>query len=340
MQKNTFSNPKLSVIIPMYNCAPVIVRCLDSIDYQDCEIIVINDGSNDNGAEIVAQYATIHPYVRLINKSNGGVSSARNFGIEEARGKYISFIDADDYIVGGGLKRIVEIAEQYNADVVKFKNKNVSDTLVQDTFSIADIPIKLEETTGERVLERYDISDYIVWDGIYRRSVIVENAIRFMTDLCLREDDTFMGMLYCHADIVISTDLPLYRYVSTSNYSSTHNQSIEKQRKLIISGLKAARYRGNYILQHKPKVMQLEQLKYMRWVCTIRNAISAQLTLNEYIALLDKFRKEGIYPLDYAWIKVAGWDYALKPYLKRVVQTFMINHPRLFYSIAKRYYNR
>lgn len=332
--------PLLSVIIPMYNCAPVIVRCLDSIDYQDCEIIVVNDGSKDNGAEIVEKYAATHPNVRLINKSNGGVSSARNLGIQEAVGKYISFIDADDYIVSGGLERIVTLAEEHNADVVKFKNKNVIDTSEQDKSSVSETPINIEITTGDGVLKRHDISDYIVWDGIYRRTIIVENNVLFKTDLCLREDDTFMGMLYCHANIVIATDLPLYRYVSASNYSSTHNQPIEKQRKLIISGLKAVQHRGHYVQEHKPEVMQLERLKYMRWVCTVRNAISAQLTLKEYRALLNDFRKEDVYPLDYAWIKTAGWDYAIKPYMKRVLQTFMINNPWLVWLPAKWYYSK
>lgn len=340
MQDTSLNSPLLSVIIPMYNCAPVIVRCLDSIDYQDCEIIVVNDGSQDNGADVVEQYAATHPHVRLINKPNGGVSSARNLGIQEAVGKYISFIDADDYIVSGGLERIVTLAEEHNADVVKFKNKNVIDTSEQDKSSVSETPINIEITTGDGVLKRHDISDYIVWDGIYRRTIIVENNVLFKTDLCLREDDTFMGMLYCHANIVIATDLPLYRYVSASNYSSTHNQPIEKQRKLIISGLKAAQHRGHYVQEHKPEVMQLERLKYMRWVCTVRNAISAQLTLKEYRALLNNFRKEDVYPLDYAWIKTAGWDYAIKPYMKRVLQTFMINNPWLVWLPAKWYYSR
>jgi glycosyltransferase involved in cell wall biosynthesis len=339
MQDINLSNkPLLSIIIPMYNCAPVITRCLDSIDYKECEIIVVNDGSTDNGAEIVSLYAETHPNVRIINKHNGGVSSARNLGIEEAKGKYISFIDADDYIVSGGLERIVKIAETYSADVVKFKNKNVYNSSEQDKYSISDFPINILQTTGEGVLSRYDISDYIVWDGIYRRSLIIDNNLRFMIDLCLREDDTFMGMLYCHADIVISTDLPLYRYVCGSNFSSTHKQSIEKQRKLIMSGLKAVRHRGPYVSKCKPQVMKLEKLKYMRWVCTLRNAISAQLTIKEYLDLLDEFRKEGVYPLDYAWIKAAGWDYAWKPYIKRVLQTFSMNHPRFFYPLAKWYY--
>ena len=89
---NSSNNPLLSVVIPMYNCAPIIVRCLDSIDYPNCEIIVVNDGSIDNGAEVVEQYAATHTHVRLINKPNGGVSSARNLGIEEAKGVY-NYID-------------------------------------------------------------------------------------------------------------------------------------------------------------------------------------------------------------------------------------------------------
>lgn len=340
MQDSNVNSPLLSVIIPMYNCAPVIVRCMDSIDYHDCEIIVVNDGSKDNGAEVVEQYAETHSNVRLINKTNGGVSSARNLGIENAKGQYISFIDADDYIVSGGLERIVTIAEEYGADVVKFKNKSVSDTDEQDRTSVANTPIQIKHSTGEGVLKRFDISDYIVWDGIYRRSTIINNNVRFMTDLCLREDDTFMGMLYCHANVVIATDLQLYRYVSASSYSSTHNQSIEKQRRLIISGLNAVRHRGRYVKTHRPNVVALERLKYMRWVCSIRNAISAQYTLNEYKALLREFRKEGVYPLDYAWIKVAGWDYAFKPYMKRILQTFMMNNPWLVWLPAKWYYNK
>lgn len=330
--------PLLSVIIPMYNCAPVIVRCLDSIDYQDCEIIVVNDGSIDNSVEVVERYALTHSNVHLINKCNGGVSSARNLGIELAKGKYISFIDADDYIVGDGLEKIINIAEEYNADVVKFKNIGVTECDDQDKSSVANFPINIVKTTGDGVLNRYDISDYIVWDGIYRRSLILDHNIRFMTDLCLREDDTFMGMLYCHANIVIATDLPLYRYVSASNFSSTHNQPVEKQRRLIYSNLNAMRYRCHYVAKHKPNVMNLERLKYMRWVCSISTAISAQLTLREYLILLDEFRKEGVYPLEYAWIKVAGWDYAIKPYVKRVINTFFINHPKFFYPFAKWYF--
>lgn len=341
------NQPILSVIIPCYNCAPVIVRCLNSIDCSDAEIIVVNDGSTDNSADVIAEYIRrvnseerIVKSVRLVNKPNGGVSSARNFGIEEAHGKYISFIDADDYIVRGGLERIVNIAEEYEADVVKFKNINVSGTAPQDMSSVADVPIQVEQTTGIGVLQRYDISDYVVWDGIYRRSVIADNHIRFMTDLCLREDDTFMGMLYCHVNTVVVTDLQLYRYVSCSSFSSVHNQNVEKQRKLIMSGLLATQHRSHYVKQHCPQAMKLERLKYMRWVCTPRQALQAEMSYAEYRTLLKEFEKEEVYPLDYAWIKTAGWDYAWQPYIKRVIVTFFINHPAIGWRVMSIWYKR
>ena len=84
----------------------------------------------------------------------------------------------------------------------------------------------------------------------------------------------------------------------------------------------------------------MERLKYMRWVCRVRNAVEAEMTYKEYVALLDEFRKEGAYPLEYAWIKAAGWDYAFKPYVKRVFHTFMMNHPWMCWQLAKWYYKR
>ena len=336
------NNPLLSVVIPMYNCAPVIVRCLDSIDYPDCEIIVVNDGSKDNGAEVVEQYAANHPHVHLINKPNGGVSSARNLGIENARGKYIVFVDADDYLAQDGLIRMIDLAEKNQADIVKYKIHSLKYDAPCVYNSLKDVELNVEVISGKaQALNRYDISDYHVVDAVFKTSTIKENDVHFFTDLHLREDDAFMGAFYSVASQVVVTDLPLYNYYTSSYFSHTHSQSVERQRVLIQSGLLAIRHRKTFIAAHCPNlIFPYERLKYMRWVCTVRNAISAQFTLKEYKALLNDFRKENIYPLDYAWIKVAGWDYAFKPYMKRVLQTFMINNPWLVWLPAKWYYGK
>lgn len=335
-------NPILSVIIPMYNCAPVITRCLDSIDYPNCEIIVVNDGSSDNGIEVVTQYAVIHPNVRLINKENGGASSARNLGIEQAKGKYIVFVDADDYLSQGGLKRMINLAEQYEADIVKYKIRSLKNDAPSVYDSVADKEMKVEVISGKaQALSRYDISDYHVVDAVFRTSTIRDNGVHFYTDLHLREDDAFMGAFYSVASTVVITDLCIYNYYTASPFSSTHRQSIERQRVLIQSGLLAMQHRKAFIAAHCPnEEFPYERLKYMRWVCTLRGAVEAQMSYKEYKALLEEFRAEGVYPLDYAWIKAAGWDYALKPYMKRAIQTFFVNHPWLGWPLAKWYYGR
>lgn len=342
MAKSQSNNTMLSIIIPCYNCAPVITRCMDSIDYPECEIIVVNDGSVDNLIEVVEGYAIGHPNVRLINKENGGASSARNLGIMHASGKYIVFVDADDYISQGGLVRMIDLAEQYQADVVKYKIRCLNHDAPCVYNSVADTAMQVEVISGKaQALRRYDISDYHVVDAMFRASTIRDNKVQFYTDLHLHEDDAFMGAFFSVASQVVVTDLPIYNYYTASYYSSTHRQSVEQQRLLIRSGLLAIRHRKAFISEHcQGQEFPYERLKYMRWVCALRQAIEAKMTYKEYISLLDEFRGEGVYPLDYAWIKISGWDYALKPYYKRLIKTFFVNHPWMGWPLAKLYYRK
>ena len=334
MKNFNTDNPLLSVIIPMYNCAPVITRGLDSIDYPGAEIIVVNDGSIDNGAEVVRQYAISHPNVRLIGKPNGGASSARNRGIEEAKGKYIAFIDADDFWFPNGIARIIELAEKYDVDVVKYRIYHIDNGQNLPSLSLENYTIQTEILEGRgKALERCDISDYHVVDAVFRRSLIMEHNIRFRTDLHLHEDDCFMGMFYCHAMKVVSTDMPLYCYIQSSDFSSTHRQSIERQRILINSGYLAAQHRSKYVQVHYPQAMPMERLKYMRWVVHPKIAMEAQLSLVEYKDVLSEFRKLGVYPLQYKWISTIYFWAPVKYKLKCAIKTWLTNHPRLAYMI-------
>ncbi len=337
MNNHQKSETLLSVIIPCYNCASVIERCLDSIDFPYAEIIVVNDGSNDNSAELVERYVGTHQKnIRLINKENGGVSSARNKGIDAATGKYLCFVDADDYLCMDGLTRIVDIAEKGYADVVLYRANYTNENDLYPITSLNSVKIKQEIfATGKEVLKRYDVADYYVWDAVYSREMIIRNKIYCKEDLHLYEDDVFKGEVYSVAGIVVNTDLRLYCYVQNSNHSSTHRQSIERQRLLINSGWKAANYRKQYICDRCPEVYSLDRLKYMRWVCTPMQAKEAQLSLDEYNAVLNEFRALNVYPLEYRWINVAHWYASPWKKFKYAVKTFLCNHPRLAYSIIK-----
>ena len=110
----------VSVIIPAYNIEDYIGRCLDSIisqTYKNLEIIVVDDGSRDHTGEILDNYAKKDRRIKVIHKENGGVSSARNKGIEAAEGDYIGFIDGDDLIESEMYKTLVDLLEEENADI-------------------------------------------------------------------------------------------------------------------------------------------------------------------------------------------------------------------------------
>ena len=116
--------PTISIIIPVYNVQDYLTSCIESIikqDYKDYEAIFINDGSTDDSLEILKQYVKTDKRFKLISQKNSGLSSARNTGINQAKGKYITFIDSDDWISKNYVGALVYNAEKYDADIVSIK---------------------------------------------------------------------------------------------------------------------------------------------------------------------------------------------------------------------------
>ena len=185
-------------------------------------------------------------------------------------------------------------------------------------------------------LNYYDISDYHVVDALFLRSVIIDYDIQFNEDLHLREDDVFMGKFYALCSKVIQTNLPLYRYVRSSNFSSTHNLSVERERLLIQSGLKAIRYRSEFIKNHcNGKEFPLEKYKYMRWVCNGKLANAANYSYSEYLNLLNQFKGLGAYPISYKMIKIGRFDGNIKSKLKWFIKVSLFNMPFIDYYLHK-----
>ena len=115
-------NPIVSVIVPVYKVEKYIHRCMDSIlgqTYDNIEIILVDDGSPDNCPQICDQYAKADERVKVIHKANGGLSDARNEGLKHISGKYVFFVDSDDFIDRNAIKYMVDLAENYCADIVQ-----------------------------------------------------------------------------------------------------------------------------------------------------------------------------------------------------------------------------
>ena len=214
-------SPTLSVIIPLYNCQRFICQCLDSIYAQgmeDCEVIVVDDGSTDNSRNLVAGYAVAHTNLVLINQENSGVAMARNTGIECARGKYITFVDADDLLVGGSLRRLVDIAKSYDADMVKAWHKKVpEDAMAEGYECYADDAVRVM-SGHEAIVKETKLDEGYCWGYLIRSSVIKAYAIRFPEGVMFMEDWAFITQVMVHAQCFVVA--PLLYYLYRDNASS------------------------------------------------------------------------------------------------------------------------
>ena len=216
----------LSVVVPAYNVEKYLPKCLDSLlateGIEAAEIILIDDGSTDNSGQIAEDYSQKHANIRVIHKANEGPSAARNLGIKEATGRYISFVDSDDEVVPGLYKRIVKMASDAGYDMIVWD----SDLLIETEKSLANrnknyfshggIEKKEKVYTGKEFVETLlkNSGDFVatVWLGAYKKSFLVENEIFFEKGL-IHEDELWVPKAFINAKSVlyIPEDIYLYR---------------------------------------------------------------------------------------------------------------------------------
>lgn len=178
---------KISLIIPCYNCEKTIKRCLDSVfsqDYKNLEVLVINDGSTDNTLELLSSYAQAHENLKIFDRPNKGVSSARNLGLREATGDYIEFLDSDDnFLYPDVLTRLVEKMESSKADMVVFN-------FTHPCFE-SHLKGGLYDLTNEQDFMTYYqdfFASSLPWNRLIKKELITE---KFDEDMCFAEDEIF-----------------------------------------------------------------------------------------------------------------------------------------------------
>lgn len=182
-------NPLISVIIPIYNVAPYLRACLDSIlsqTYQNLQIILVNDGSTDESEDIAKEYLR-DERVELICVQNGGLSKARNIGLHQARGEYIYFMDSDDYIAKGFLQEMVEIAQRFEVEFVC--NDHIA------TFGINEPKYKERIQPKEIEVDSQSIMlGGAVWRCLIAKSLLVRSGVSFLEGK-IYEDEGFLYMI-------------------------------------------------------------------------------------------------------------------------------------------------
>lgn len=211
---------KYSVIIPVYNVEKYIDRCLQSVisqNYEDMEIIVIENGSTDNSPHICDTYANKYANISVYHIENHGVGSARNFGLSKARGEFIYFVDADDYLIGNLFSDLEEkLHDKVDLLVFSYYNSIEKDLIeLKRNPKILPNDVSLDKTNFITSFKELVLTDmmYTVWNKIYRRDFLIENNLYFLR-YELGEDVRFNLKVYeLVENISLSTEC-YYVYIS------------------------------------------------------------------------------------------------------------------------------
>ncbi len=193
--------PLVSIIVPVYNAEAYLPQCVDSIlqqSHQDYEVWLIDDGSPDDSPVICEEYARKDERIHVVHQENGGVSSARNTGIDRANGRYLVFIDSDDYVGKDYLKDMVRAAEEQSdmgknvlilSDYQPFSEDGAEDRTYPEAFCVDMAP---GEMTAEQFRNMvFEFRIFPPYCKLYRREIIEENGLRFDLELKSAEDFDF-----------------------------------------------------------------------------------------------------------------------------------------------------
>lgn len=326
----------ISIIVPMYNARTNIERCLNSIRKQtknNIEIIVINDGSSDNSGEICKRLVADDERIKYIEQANSGVASARNKGIDIAKGECIAFVDADDYLEISCLEKLWKCYKESFTDVVSCCCRVVPENKIYHFYDGSKVFGK-EHNFDEVILQLLD-SSYgqkekgftgigVPWGKLYSTEVIKKYNIRF-PDIRRQQDNIFNLEILNHIRRFIYLDLPLYNY-ETSNildfykyYHSDYDKILKKVHQLRFELLK----KGNWL--------ENERIKKQFKLVTLSNAYSiiSRKYFSKYyrVAYKDRVSKSILLLQDGLYAELIGQlNYSEMNSVKKKIVLFLIKN--------------
>jgi len=297
----------LSLIVPIYNVSEYLPKCLDSLFCQglsseEYEIICVNDGSTDDSLDIIQKYAEDNKQMVVITQTNGGLSAARNTGIKAAKGKYILFVDSDDYLEPNQMKGLLDKMESEDLDVLRFNYQNVNDkyeVFQPNRVYRQYVDYRDEITDGLSFLtDRLGFACY-AWQFMIKASLFEDKSLLFREGIYF-EDTEWTPRMLIQAKRVTSVVTVVYNYLMRSG-SITQSQISEKQRKVLDDKVKLV----------KSLIEQKSNLRDVRWydgmigqtVISILGLLSLQF-YNEKKNYISQLKKNGVFPVsDYHCIE-------------------------------------
>lgn len=222
---------QVSIIIPVYNAEKYLYKCIHSVinqTYKDIEIIIINDGSTDSSLLICRKFEKNDSRIRIINKKNEGVSKARNIGIDYAKGKYIAFIDADDYIEKNMIENMFNRITKENADMILCNYTNVNNEekkLIK--YNLKQVVTGCENINNNIIIplierdkneKKHKIEGFrSPWGKLFNKDIIDKFKLRFNEKMSIGEDFIFNLQFMSHSHALTFDEASYYYYVTNSN---------------------------------------------------------------------------------------------------------------------------
>lgn len=263
----------ITVIIPVYNVERYIRQCLDSVinqTYKDLEIILIDDGSEDNSGKICDEYQSRDSRIKVIHKENGGQAEARNIGLDMMQGEYVAFVDSDDFIELDMYENMYLQIKRNNADcVVCGYNKCVEE-------KIQGYKLKNNVTTGKKILNNYfeDLWEfwYVVWNKLYKKSVFKDN--RFYVGK--KHEDNFISHRILYAsNVVVCMEKIYYNYIVREG--STMGKEYNPQRLDDAEAyLERAVFYNEHNLSEKMVEWNINNYFYFLWISYMRGGMKKE----------------------------------------------------------------
>jgi glycosyltransferase involved in cell wall biosynthesis len=283
---------KFSVIIPIYKVEFYLHECVDSVlkqSYRNLEIILVDDGSPDKCPAICDEYAKKDDRVKVIHKKNGGLSDARNYGIVEATGDYIIFLDSDDFWTSNkGIEDVANVFTSKNADIILF-NMTIYNTIHDNITNI--LPLELDQINDK---SKNDVLNYYIRNGlnfisagnkVIRRSILIDNNIYFEKGL-LSEDNDWSLKLFLTKLNIFSINNPFYGYRQRPG-SITTSGGIKPVHDMLYIIKKWTDYAKDKIEDEELKKLYLSHCAYM---LSILMGLLISLPKSDQLHLKDEIR--------------------------------------------------
>ena len=299
------NSPFLSVIIPVYNVEDYLEQCVNSIlaqDYKDLEIILVDDGSKDGSPVICDEYARKYSFISAIHKKNGGASSARNKGVEAAKGKYVCFVDSDDWWNEHvSLNTIIDTVKQNPDDAIfTFSamgyNQKTRQCYIDKTsakvFDVLSGVVSIENYY--KILVKYNFLRESSYAYIIKKELIINNKLYFHEELVSGEDTEWMfRVLRCIKRIVITDGKYFYVYRRNRTGSITNSISIKNVEDLL--NIMDASYNFYLSNNQKTNILKYEMayISYL-WILILRISIDLPDEQKRYIKQQLK-KRDGVF---------------------------------------------